>query len=167
MNTAFGGGMSSRLFQGLREKDGLVYHVQSFLDFYCDCGISGFYCICDKKNIPRVIDRLNKIFTDINTQGFNKEEIERAKTYLSGNLLLSMESSTSRMLRLAREAVYTSSVASVDEIVDRINSVDEVQINNMLNSFLLPQHYTVAAVGPITQGEVQDAVNDLIDKNHN
>ena len=161
MNTAFGGGMSSRLFQGLREKDGLVYHVQSFLDFYCDCGISGFYCICDKKNIPRVVNRLQKIFEEISTQGFNNEEIERAKTYLSGNLLLSMESSTSRMLRLARESVYTSSVASVDEIVGRITSVDEDQINNMVSEFLLPQDYTVAAVGPISQEEVQGAVSDL------
>jgi predicted Zn-dependent peptidase len=163
MNTAFGGGMSSRLFQGLREKDGLVYHVQSFLDFYCDCGISGFYCICDKKNIPRVIDRLKQIFKDLSTQGFNKEEIERAKTYLSGNLLLSMESSTSRMLRLARESVYTSSAASIDEIVGRINSVDEEQINNKVSSFLRPQNYTVSAVGPITQEEVQGMLQDLID----
>jgi predicted Zn-dependent peptidase len=163
MNTAFGGGMSSRLFQGLREKDGLVYHVQSFLDFYCDCGISGFYFICDKKNIPKVIRRLKTIFKEISTQGFNKEEIERAKTYLSGNLLLSLESSTSRMLRLARESVYTPSVASVDEVVARINSVDEAQINNLLSDFLHPQQYTAAAVGPITQKEVQNAVNDLND----
>ena len=161
MNTAFGGGMSSRLFQGLREKDGLVYHVQSFLDFYCDCGISGFYFICDKKNIPKVINRLRDIFHEIRTQGFNKEEIERAKTYLSGNLLLSLESSTSRMLRLARESVYTPHVASVDEVVASINSVDEVQVNSLISDFLDPRQFTVAAVGPITQKETLTAVNDL------
>ena len=161
MNTAFGGGMSSRLFQGLREKDGLVYHVQSFLDFYCDCGISGFYFICDKKNIPKVVRRLKTIFKDISTQGFNKEEIERAKTYLSGNLLLSLESSTSRMLRLARESVYTSKVASVDEVVSRINAVDEKQTNNLITDFLHPRKYTIAAVGPITEKEVQNIVSDL------
>ncbi|KPK73893.1 hypothetical protein AMJ87_00145 [candidate division WOR_3 bacterium SM23_60] len=161
MNTAFGGGMSSRLFQGLRERDGLVYHVQSFLDFYCDCGITGFYFICDKKNIPKVVRRLKTIFKDIKTQGFNKEEIERAKTYLSGNLLLSLESSTSRMLRLARESVYTSKVATVDEVVARINSVDEQQINNLITDFLHPRQYTIAAAGPISEKEVQNIASDL------
>jgi predicted Zn-dependent peptidase len=161
MNSAFGGGMSSRLFQGLREEDGLVYHVQSFLDFYCDCGISGFYFICDKKNIAKIMHRLKKIFKEIGTQGFNREEIERAKTYLSGNLLLSLESSTSRMLRLARESVYAPHVASVDEVVARINSVDEAQVNKLQGDFLDPRQYTVAAVGPITQNELQNALDDL------
>ncbi|MBE0432049.1 insulinase family protein [candidate division WOR-3 bacterium] len=161
MNTALGGGMSSRLFQGLREKDGLVYHVQSFIDFYCDCGVSGFYFLCDKKNIPRVVRRLKKIFREIDRHGFGREEIELSKTYLSGNLLLSLESSTSRMLRLAREAVYSKEIASVDDVVARINGVDEVQINSMAGDFLDPKHYTVTAVGPISEKEVAAIVNDL------
>ncbi len=161
MNTAFGGGMSSRLFQGLREKDGLVYHVQSFLDFYCDCGITGFYFICDKKNVGKVVHRLKTIFKDIADQGFNKEEIDRAKTYLSGNLLLSLESSTSRMLRLARENVYSQKVASVDEVVAKINSVSEQQVNSRISKFLQPAHYTIAAVGPTDEKEVQAVFDDL------
>lgn len=161
MSTALGGGMSSRLFQGLREKDGLVYHVQSFIDFYCDCGVSGFYFICDKKNIPRVARRLKKIFRDINEKGFGKEEIELAKTYLSGNLLLSLESSTSRMLRLAREAVYSSKIANVDDVVSRINAVDMSQINGMVKDFFDPEQYTVTAVGPITENDVKHLLEDL------
>jgi predicted Zn-dependent peptidase len=161
MNTAFGGGMSSRLFQGLREKDGLVYHVQSFIDFYCDCGVSGFYFICDKKNIPKVIRRLKKIFRDINSQGFSKEEIELAKTYLSGNLLLSLESSTSRMLRLAREAVYSKKIATVDEVVSKIGSVTDEGVNALIEKFLSPKNYTIAAVGPITENEVSGILDDL------
>lgn len=161
MNTAFGGGMSSRLFQGLREKDGLVYHVQSFLDFYCDCGITGFYFICDKNNVAKIVQRLKSIFKDIANQGFNKEEIDRAKTYLSGNLLLSLESSTSRMLRLARESVYTQEVASVDEVVAKINSVTEDQVNSTIYAFLQPAHYTIAAVGPTNEKEVHAVFDDL------
>ena len=65
MNTAFGGGMSSRLFQGLREKEGLVYNVQSFLDFYSDCGLSGFYFVCDKANLKGVAKQLKAIFIDL------------------------------------------------------------------------------------------------------
>ncbi len=161
MNSAFGGGMSSRLFQGLREEDGLVYHVQSFLDFYCDCGVSGFYFVCDKKNIPKVIHRLKHIFKEIRDRGFDREEIERAKTYLSGNLLLSLESSTSRMLRLARESVYSPKAASVDDVVACINSVDEKQVNKLQSAFLDPRQYTVAAVGPITNKELRDIIDDL------
>lgn len=161
MNTAFGGGMSSRLFQGLREKDGLVYHVQSFIDYYSDCGISGFYFICDKKNIPKVVRRLRKIFKELKAHGFTDEEIERTKTYLSGNLLLSLESSTSRMLRLARETVYTQKVTSIDETVARINSVDQQQVNALINEFLQPEQYTIAAVGPITKNEVHDILDDI------
>jgi predicted Zn-dependent peptidase len=161
MSTALGGGMSSRLFQGLREKDGLVYHVQSFIDFYCDCGVSGFYFICDKKNMPRVARRLKRIFRDINQQGFGKDEIELAKTYLSGNLLLSLESSTSRMLRLAREAVYSSKIASVDDVVSRINAVDIGQINSMTQDFFDPRQYTVTAVGPITEKDVESMLEDI------
>lgn len=161
MNTALGGGMSSRLFQGLRENDGLVYHVQSFIDFYCDCGVSGFYFICDKKNIPKVVRRLKKIFRDINQNGFGKEEIDLAKTYLSGNLLLSLESSTSRMLRLAREAVYSREIASIDDVVARINSVNEKQINSITHNYFDPKQYTVTAVGPITEKEVSSILDDL------
>ncbi len=161
MNTALGGGMSSRLFQGLREKDGLVYHVQSFIDFYCDCGVSGFYFICDKKNIPKVVRRLKTIFKDIDQHGFIKEEIDLAKTYLSGNLLLSLESSTSRMLRLAREAVYSQEIASVDDVVARINAVDEEQINSITKEYFDPKQYTVTAVGPITEKEVKNILEDL------
>ncbi|UCF71641.1 MAG: insulinase family protein [candidate division WOR-3 bacterium] len=161
MNTALGGGMSSRLFQGLREKDGLVYHVQSFIDFYCDCGVSGFYFICDKKNIPKVVRRLKTIFKDINGRGFSKEEIDLAKTYLSGNLLLSLESSTSRMLRLAREAVYSREIATVDDVVARINSVNEKEINGIIKDYFDPQRYTVAAVGPITEKDISSILDDL------
>ncbi len=161
MNTAFGGGMSSRLFQGLREKDGLVYHVQSFIDYYCDCGVSGFYFICDKKNISKVARRLKKIFREISSQGFSKEEIELAKTYLSGNLLLSLESSTSRMLRLAREAVYSKKVATVDDVVSKISSVNDSGVNALVKEFLNPRKYTVSAVGPITENEVRNLLDDL------
>jgi predicted Zn-dependent peptidase len=161
MNTAFGGGMSSRLFQGLREKDGLVYHVQSFLDFYCDCGVSGFYFICDKKNIPKVVRRLKNIFQEIKAHGFSKDEIELAKTYLSGNLLLSLESSTSRMLRLAREAVYSQKIATVDDVVAKITSVTDNGVNMLAQKFLNPGKYTIAAVGPVTENEVSNILDEL------
>jgi predicted Zn-dependent peptidase len=156
MNTAFGGGMSSRLFQGLREKEGLVYNVQSFLDFYSDCGLSGFYFVCDKANLKGVAKQLKAIFIDLQKNGFHKDEIELAKTYLSGNLLLSLESSTNRMLRLGREMLNFKKTTSVDDVIKTIHAIDEQHINNLIAQYLNPKNFTIAAVGPITRKEIND-----------
>lgn len=156
MNTAFGGGMSSRLFQGLREKEGLVYNVQSFLDFYSDCGITGFYFVCDKGNLKRVARQLKMIYNDLQKNGFHKEEIELAKTYLSGNLLLSLESSTNRMLRLGREMLNFRKTILVDDVIKTIRAINEQQINDLIAQYLNSKNYTIAAVGPITKKEITD-----------
>ena len=156
MNTAFGGGMSSRLFQGLREKEGLVYNVQSFLDFYSDCGLSGFYFVCDKANLKGVAKQLKAIFIDLQKNGFHKDEIELAKTYLSGNLLLSLESSTNRMLRLGREMLNFKKTTSVDDVIKMIHAINEQHINDLIVQYLNPKNFTIAAVGPITKKEIND-----------
>jgi predicted Zn-dependent peptidase len=161
LNTAFGGGMSSRLFQGLREKKGLVYNVQSFIDLHSDCGISGFYLVCDKKNLPNVANQLREIFSDIHKNGFHKEEIELAKTYLSGNLLLSLETSTIRMLRLGRERLYLEKINRIKDIIKTINLIDATKINNMIKDFLNPNQYSVAAVGPINEDEISETFDAI------
>ena len=156
MNTAFGGGMSSRLFQGLREQKGLVYNVQSFLDFYSDCGISGFYFVCDKDNLKGVAKQLKAIHADLEKSGFQKEEIELAKTYLSGNLLLSLESSTNRMLRLGREMLNFGKITTIDNVITKIGKIKEQQVNALIEKYLSPKKYTIAAIGPITRKEIDD-----------
>jgi predicted Zn-dependent peptidase len=161
LNTAFGGGMSSRLFQGLREKEGLVYNVQSFIDLYSDCGISGFYFVCDKNNLKKVAKQLKIIFHKIHKNGFSKDEIELAKTYLSGNLLLSLESSTNRMLRLGREMSYLKKINSIDDIIKRIRTINKKQINELITEYLNPKKYTIAAIGPISEKEVEDIFRSI------
>ncbi len=161
LNTAFGGGMSSRLFQGLREKEGLVYNVQSFIDLYSDCGISGFYFVCDKGNLKNVAKQLKIIFDEIYNNGFSKEEIELAKTYLSGNLLLSLESSTNRMLRFGREMSYLNKVNPIDDIITNIRSIDEREINELTGEYLNPKKYTIAAIGPVTEKDIEDIFRSI------
>ncbi len=156
LNTAFGGGMSSRLFQGLRERHGLVYNVQSFIDLYSDCGIIGFYFTCDKKNLRKVAAQIRVIMSRINSDGFAKGEIELAKTYLSGNLLLSFESSTNRMMRMGREMTYLNTVTPITRIIDRIKAVSVVQVNELNRKYLDLNEYGIAAVGPVNQGEIED-----------
>jgi predicted Zn-dependent peptidase len=162
LNGALGGGMSSRLFQGLREKAGLVYDVHSFVDFYSDCGLLGFYFVCDKKNLKPVAAQLKKIFRDLGRNGFNREEIEIAKTYLTGNMLLSMESSTNRMMRLGRELTYLKKVTPIDQVVGQIRRLSEGDVNRLAKDYLDVKKYSVTAVGPVTQTEIQDLYNSIV-----
>jgi predicted Zn-dependent peptidase len=162
LNTMFGGGMSSRLFQGLREKEGLVYDVHAFSDLYTDCGILGLYLVCDKKNLGRVARILRSIFTDLQSGGFSDEEINIAKTYITGNLLLSLESSTTRMLRLGREMSYLDRVIPVDETVQAVNRITSKEIGDLISIYLDPGKYSVAAVGPVGEKEIDSFYNDVI-----
>jgi predicted Zn-dependent peptidase len=156
INTAFGGGMSSRLFQGLREQEGLVYNVQSFIDLYSDCGVSGFYFICDKRNVPKVARQLRRIFSDISKKGFDNDEIELAKTYLSGNLLLSLESSTNRMLRLGREMTYLGENVPIESMINTIRGISTEQVNALIPDYLDPTAFTIAAIGPVTEKYIRE-----------
>lgn len=155
LNAAFGGGMSSRLFQGLREQEGLVYNVQSFIDMYSDCGISGFYFACDKNNLPRVVNRLHTIFTEVTQHGFKKDEIEIAKTYLTGNLLLSLESSTNRMLRIGREMLHHGTVDEIDTILQAVGAISEKDVNAMIPRYLDFSTQSYALVGPLNIDEAR------------
>lgn len=151
LTTMLGGGMSSRLFQGLREQKGLVYDVHSFLDFYSDCGLLGFYLTADKKNLDKIIEQLKNIFGELFKNGFAKDEIEIGKTYVTGNFLLSLENSTNRMLRIGREVSYLNKTVSVDETVRLINKIEEDEIQGLVNTYLDLSRYSIAAVGPIDE----------------
>ncbi len=161
LNTMLGGGMSSRLFQGLREEKGLVYDVHSFVDFYSDCGIMGFYLSTDKKNLFPIIKELKKIFSAIYRDGFGSEEIEIAKTFITGNFLLSLESSTNRMLRIGREVSYLNKITSVEEIVSKIKMTTRNEINNFTKEYFDLKKYSIAAIGPIDRHIMQNIIDEI------
>ncbi|MEO0105963.1 MAG: pitrilysin family protein [candidate division WOR-3 bacterium] len=159
LSTILGGGMSSRLFQRLREGEGLVYDVHSFLDLYCDCGVFGFYFNCDKKNLKKAIECLKFIFDEINQRKFDKEEIKIAKTYVTGNLLLGLENSTNRMLRLGREFSYLGKITPITDTVDKIKNITDDELNNLIAPYFNLSNYSIAGVGPIKE----DELNNLLD----
>jgi predicted Zn-dependent peptidase len=162
LNGSLGGGMSSRLFQGLRESAGLVYDVHSFIDFFTDCGLLGFYFVCDRKNLRSIAAQIRKIYRDLNRNGFRREEIEIAKTYLTGNIMLSMESSTTRMMRLGRELIYLGKVSSTSEAIRELRQTGVNEVNQLVKDFLDLKKYSVCAVGPVTQNEIQDLFNAVL-----
>lgn len=155
LNTMFGGGMSSRLFQGLRETDGLVYDVNSFVDFYHDCGVLGYYLACDQRQLANVRRRCDLIFRDLRRHGFTKEELAIAKTYLSGNLMLSMESVSNRMMRLGRDMLGLGKVSTVEDVVASIQAVSRDEVNHLARAYLDPERFAVAAIGPVRRREIE------------
>jgi predicted Zn-dependent peptidase len=156
MNTAFGGGMSSRLFQEMREKAGLVYSVSSMFEFYEDIGLSVIYFVTDKENLKKCFEVLDAVLRGAQSDGFTSEELETARSYIRGNLLLGLESSTTRMTRLGRNEVLTRCVESVDETLALIDRVSLDDMNAVSREAIRPGTFCVAAVGPIEQGELED-----------
>lgn len=128
LHTALGGGMSSRLFQEIRERRGLVYDVTSFLSTYRDSGYLGVYAATSAETMPQVVELSCAILRDVAKEGISTEELRRAKGHAKGGLLLGLETSESRMNRLARCEIYFRRdipIAEVAADVERV-TVEEV-----------------------------------------
>ena len=128
LNTALGGGMSSRLFQEVREKRGRVYTIYSFMSAFLDCGYFGIYAGTSPEWVDEVIDVTIREVAQIVHEGLRPAELARAKSQLKGNMLLGMESTDSRMNRLARNEIYFRRDIPLDEIARGIEQVTNDQI---------------------------------------
>lgn len=128
LNTLMGGGMSSRLFQNIRERYGVAYSIYSFLDFYFDSGIFGVYLGTDKRNLKKALKLLEGEFERLKKKPIPEREFNEAKAQLKGNLVLGMESTANRMARLAKMEIYNGSFQEIDEIIDQIDSVDREKV---------------------------------------
>ena len=123
LNTLLGGGMSSRLFQKIRERQGLVYSVFSELMPYRDAGGLLVCAGTSAASVPRVIASVMEEFRDLKENPVLPEELRRAKDQLKGSIMLGLESSSSRMSNLARQEMYFGRFLSLDEIIEKIESV--------------------------------------------
>jgi predicted Zn-dependent peptidase len=128
LNTLLGGGMSSRLFQTIREERGLVYAIYSDLNPYRDTGSLCVYAGTSSDRALQVIDLIMEEFRRLKSEPLQPGELRRAKDQLKGNLLLSLESSMSRMSNLARQQMYFERFFAIPEILDRVESVTEEQV---------------------------------------
>jgi len=123
LHTALGGGMSSRLFQEIRERRGLVYDVTSFLSTYRDAGYLGVYAATSAASVPEVLEVVSATLRDITREGISPEELRRAKGHAKGGLLLGLETSEARMSRLARCEVYFQRDIPIAEVAAQIERV--------------------------------------------
>ena len=146
-NAALGGGMSSRLFQEVREKRGLVYTVYSFGQQFQDSGIAGVYAGCNPKNLGQVREVVANVLDDVAANGITQTELEKAKGQVSGGMVLGLEDTSSRMSRIARSEMNNGYVPSVTEVLDRVAAVTLEEVHSLAHH-LWSQDRMTAVVGP-------------------
>src|ERR1700682_5480251 len=120
LNTLLGGGMSSRLFQNIRERQGLAYSIYSDLNPYRDTGSMCVYAGTSRESAIKVVESVIAEFRALKSKPVPDEELRRSKDQLKGSLMLSLESSTARMSNLARQEMYFDRFYSMDELIERI-----------------------------------------------
>ncbi len=147
LNTALGGGMSSRLFQEIREKRGLAYSTYSFAAGHADAGLFGLYAGCTPAKVDEVTTLLVSQWQRMADEPMPAAELARAVGQLSGGLVLGLEDSGSRMTRLGKAELVTGELLSVDESLERIRAVTAVQVQD-LAADLVTRPRSVVRVGP-------------------
>jgi predicted Zn-dependent peptidase len=147
LNTLLGGGMSSRLFQTVREERGLVYAIYSDLNPYRDTGSLCVYAGTSSDRALQVIDLIMEEFRRLKSEPLPAEELQRAKDQLKGNLMLSLESSMSRMSNLARQQMYFERFFGLEEILAMVESVTEEQVMAMAARLFQPERVAVTLLG--------------------
>jgi len=139
--------MSSRLFQNIRERQGLAYSIYSDLNPYRDTGCLAVYAGTSLASAAKVVQSVVSEFHKLKTEPVSDEELRRAKAQLKGSLMLSLESSTSRMSNLARQEMYFDRFYSLDELIEKIESVTVEDLTNLANEFFKTEAVAVTALG--------------------
>jgi predicted Zn-dependent peptidase len=155
LNTVLGGGMSSRLFQNIRERQGLAYAVYSELSMYRDTGCLAIYAGTSVESARQVVDSIIKEFRILKEELVPEEELRRAKDHLKGSFMLGLESTSSRMVNLARQEMYFKRFFSLDEMIDSIESVSAGDVQRIAREFFNPKNITLAMLGNLGEFKIR------------
>jgi predicted Zn-dependent peptidase len=147
LSSALGGGMSSRLFQEIREKRGLAYSVYAYAQQFAGSGQIGFYAGCNPTKAIEVVEIIREVLADVAENGMSHEEIERAKGAVRGSLVLSQEDSASRMSRIGKNEIVYGQVMGFDDILKAIARVNPSDVREIASEYLTKSP-TLALVGP-------------------
>ena len=154
LNQALGGGMSSRLFQEVREERGLAYSVFSYRGAFADTGMLAVYAGTSPERVHETLDviagELDRLVTE---GGLPARELDAAKGHLKGSIAMSLETSSSRMRRLGRAELIEGEIASLDEIVARIDAVTGDDVERVVKRVIADQPRTLATVGPFSAAD--------------
>jgi predicted Zn-dependent peptidase len=152
LNAVLGGGMSSRLFQEVREKRGLVYSTYSFASSYADAGYFGMYAGCTPSKVRQVIELLGAELDKLAEHGISDDELKKAVGQLCGGIVLALEDTGSRMSRLGRAELVSGEYQDIDETLRQIKAVTAAEVQQLARE-LAAAPRTVTVVGPFEETE--------------
>ncbi|HEY4619240.1 MAG TPA: pitrilysin family protein [Nitrospirota bacterium] len=154
LNSILGSSMSSRLFQEVREKRGLVYSIYSYLSSFTDSGLMNIYAGTSKESLIPVLELVLKEIKKIRRDGISRKEMNRVKNQMKGNLMLGLESTSNRMSRIARDEIYSGRFYTTDDIINEINRITPSQIQGLLYDLFKSEYLSLAILGPVKKDVV-------------
>jgi predicted Zn-dependent peptidase len=151
LNTLLGGGMSSRLFQNIRERQGLAYAIYSDMSPYRDTGCLSVYAGTSRESAGKVVQSVVSEFRKLKKEPVPEEELRRSKDQMKGSLMLSLESSSARMSNLARQEMYFDHFFGLDELIERIEKVTVDELTVLANEFFQTESIAVTVLGNLNR----------------
>jgi predicted Zn-dependent peptidase len=161
LNTALGGGMSSRLFQEVRERRGHAYSVYSFLSSYADAGYLGVYVGTSPGFVEEVVRVILSEFRSLAEEGLGADELTRAKNQLKGSMLLGLETSDARMSRLAKSELFFRRDVTPSEIAASIDATSNDEIVQLADQLFRPERAALAVLGDLDGPRLDDSILSL------
>jgi len=156
LSTILGGSMSSRLFQNIREQEGLCYSIYSFHSSYSDTGIFGIYCGTSPENYIKVKTLILKECELLLKNGITEQELSDTKAFIKGNLALSLESTEVRMGRLARSEMIYNRYYSFNDIADQIDNLNLNDFNRVCNRLFRDKRLTNVSIGRLKESVLEN-----------
>ncbi len=153
LNTVLGEGMSSRLFQNLRERQGIAYAVHSYLGMASDTGLIACYLATEPAKAERALAGMVRELDDLRENGLRLEELDHGKAQLKGHLMLGLESMSARMIRLAQQEIHLGRSVSLDETLARIEAVDTDDVMRVAGDLLRRERLSLAVIGPVRKNQ--------------
>lgn len=148
LNNILGGGLSSRLFQEIREERGMAYSVYSYHSAFVDCGLFAIYAGTRPANSKAVVECILSELSKLKRMGISESELARTKAQIKGSLYLSIESVSSIMSRLGKNELSFNRIISIDEVVDKITKVSTSDVKRLAETMLDPEVLTLTTIGP-------------------
>lgn len=158
LNCHLGGGMSSVLFQKIREQRGLAYSVYTYLDFYRDTGVFGTYVGTDKEHVAEAVAIVLQELERLKNRRLSKMRLQAIKDQLQGQLTLGMESTAAHMNRVARQEMYLGEFRTLDQTLEEINKVTTSDILNLANEIFDRSVLALATLGPVDKTAVENVL---------
>ena len=149
LDNILGGTVSSRLFQKVREDLGLVYSIYSFQNSFLDTGLFSFYAATSPEKVDQVRDVILEEIEELCKSGITEEDLDLAKNYVKGGMILSLESTSSRMFRLASSELVYNRLVSIEEILEKINAVTVQDVMDLANIIFKKDNFTCCMLGPV------------------